>query len=723
MPNVTLFKNSINGEEVQTPVVYISLSQLQEGTDYKVWTDTRSQDETECNVIGLQIYNGVACAQAIQQALVAPDAPNQLIPQVKWKVEERFDATYEGNIYFGYLDAGFEGEYSNLQPSDWPSKWRTKYYKEVTYPNLTRYPATIGGAPYRSRFYIPFTNSSTSLSGVPDIPTWTGRGSYDQTGLYSYDNSKQNTLQVQYFLSNGNTFGVFRTALPSGLTSPDGVYDQYKIITGAFGDHLAAYNMTGEQNKFAARIYGLAGERVDPWRYGLGFDQYYPGVSNLGYPSFPWHSVLEESVSQTYLGMGYIEYNDKKYMGPLIVQFSEEDGTMVYATFNGWEESPFWDKVLQPELPPINWNVPENTSRGGDGAFDYISNATEKTNGENTTTNISLNSFTSMGDAGFTWALFNKANFEKVCKKLRTRTEIGKLLEDGNVINPFEVIKSVHMIPTSTKAVSDYSVERTHLNVAGWLDMDVNYRELTNRRWFYNFGTKRIEGPSKSFLDYPPYTSAKLYLPFIGERAIDVSTFMDGSIEIDYCIDVYTGDCLARVYCTNAKGDITENDFSGNCAWRLPFQTGDTSQAMLSSAVSNGKDIVQGLATKNAQQTITGALSAARDIATTAISGHTTWNNVTGNSSVMGGLGILLEIYYPKLSMPMYYNRLHGYRSDLGGFGGEVFNANGTGFVRLSGMTVFRDTELWDIPDATKGEMDELRELMETGIILPGQIT
>ena len=705
---VILFKNRMDGESITVPLTYIDIGELTEDVDYKIWTAERGEGDNKCKVLGLSINSAVACAQAIGTSL-RPDSPGQLLPQLSWVIEEKYDTVYSGNIYYAHPSAEFEGVYSNLQPEDWINRWRTKYYREQTFPNLTQSPASSGGLPYRATIYVPITNSDDQAgTDIPQIPAWVPRGDYDQTGRYSLDNAAEETLQCQFFLSNGNTFGAYRVVLPENLT---GDYTKYRICSGVFGDHMSAYNMSGRKNKFAARIYGLSGERVDPWRYDMGSNYFYPGMATgkqSGITRPVLHNILEASASQTYLGMGYMVYDEEEYIGTLCVQFNEEDGTMAYITFNAWQDQPFWTKVLQPNSRPINWNVPQNTSRGGDGDYNYSSDNTGKNNGEDSPTNIALNAFGSMSAAGLTWALFTKTEFEKVLTKLRNRNKVGKLLEEGTVINPFEVIKAVHMIPTALRW-EDYTTPRTHLNVAGWLDMDVNYNEILQRRWFYHFKTIQVKASdrSDSFLEWPPYTSAKIFLPFIGARELDVASFMDGQVEVEYCIDAFTGDCLARVYCTNNKGNIIEHDYSGNCAWRIPYQTGDSQQTMVASAISCGKDVVQGIASKNPQQVFNGAKAFATDLATTAIQGHTEWSTATGNSSVMGNLDIILEIYTPKFSMPQYYNRLRGYRSELGGFASGYFDPRG-GFRTAQGFNVFKDVELSSI-SASEGEREEIK--------------
>lgn len=90
-------------------------------------------------------------------------------------------------------------------------------------------------------------------------------------------------------------------------------------------------------------------------------------------------------------------------------------------------------------------------------------------------------------------------------------------------------------------------------------------------------------GPTKSFLDYTPYCSATLYLPFVGQVQLDPSTFMDGSIQIQYHFDVLTGKCVAEVIttCSSRSGngnprEVRYGPYTGDCSVDLPLAIQDS---------------------------------------------------------------------------------------------------------------------------------------------------
>lgn len=53
------------------------------------------------------------------------------------------------------------------------------------------------------------------------------------------------------------------------------------------------------------------------------------------------------------------------------------------------------------------------------------------------------------------------------------------------------------------------------------------------------------------FRDYPPYSTAELYIPFCGTVDIDLAFFIGHSMSIDMYYDIYTGACSAAIYRDN----------------------------------------------------------------------------------------------------------------------------------------------------------------------------
>ena len=62
-------------------------------------------------------------------------------------------------------------------------------------------------------------------------------------------------------------------------------------------------------------------------------------------------------------------------------------------------------------------------------------------------------------------------------------------------------------------------------------------------------------------------TQCEIYLPFIGNNTVNTADIMNKVINLEYRINVITGDCLAIL----KAGDIVVNTFSGNCSFTIPY--------------------------------------------------------------------------------------------------------------------------------------------------------
>ncbi len=62
-------------------------------------------------------------------------------------------------------------------------------------------------------------------------------------------------------------------------------------------------------------------------------------------------------------------------------------------------------------------------------------------------------------------------------------------------------------------------------------------------------------------------TQCEIYLPFIGNNTVNTADIMNKVINLEYRINVITGDCLAIL----KAGGIVVNTFSGNCSFTIPY--------------------------------------------------------------------------------------------------------------------------------------------------------
>lgn len=218
-----------------------------------------------------------------------------------------------------------------------------------------------------------------------------------------------------------------------------------------------------------------------------------------------------------------------------------------------------------------------------------------------------------------------------------------------------------------------------------------------------------------SFLDFEPYTTISIRIPFIGSVPIPTSTCMGGQIKLNYIFDNRNGNLCAQVLCKSKRnletddgdGWVIINQYSGNCA--LPAAiTGNT----------NGGEqkigAITGLASSIASSNY--AVSAS-EIVKLATAKHETqiMGSVHGVSAILQDLTARVIIKRPVDITP-------------GNFYGDDFVADalliqkgiasfGGGQVKdYSGMTV--GYVLGDVPNATDAEKVEIKNLFLGGVIV-----
>ena len=74
-----------------------------------------------------------------------------------------------------------------------------------------------------------------------------------------------------------------------------------------------------------------------------------------------------------------------------------------------------------------------------------------------------------------------------------------------------------------------------------------------------------------SYLAMPPYTTASLYLPFVGNIPLDLDVIApDQTFKLSYTVDVITGDILYKI--SKMTGDVVST-YQGNCATKIPLSS------------------------------------------------------------------------------------------------------------------------------------------------------
>lgn len=207
-----------------------------------------------------------------------------------------------------------------------------------------------------------------------------------------------------------------------------------------------------------------------------------------------------------------------------------------------------------------------------------------------------------------------------------------------------------------------------------------------------------------SFLDYAPYCSAMLYLPFIGSVGIDVNTISSGSIAVRYTFDLISGNCIAQVRTVDRDGSaIIYGTYAGNAAYKYPISGNDNGGFAVLGAAA-------GIATAGLAVAATGGSAA--PLAASIVSGAAASisaehhlqqaGSLPANTAALGDLRIYLVITRPAYLTPDDYESIKGYPA---GDGHTVGSYSGllSGELHAESIVGATDSEKQEIESAFRG--------------------
>ena len=195
-------------------------------------------------------------------------------------------------------------------------------------------------------------------------------------------------------------------------------------------------------------------------------------------------------------------------------------------------------------------------------------------------------------------------------------------------------------------------VGRTDTKVAGLEINDYNaVLDLGSCTFFQYFG---------NFLDYEPFTTASLYIPYVGIVPISTADFMGQTISCKMVVDITTGSCTAVVFANNIPM-IYKN---GNIGVEIPMtgtNSAEYASRIMGGLTSGAADVALGASSKSVGQVVSGVGS----IVDSALSVNNTMYNTAGSSSPACGLWQPQNCYFiiqrPVPIVPENYGHTVGY--------------------------------------------------------------
>lgn len=266
--------------------------------------------------------------------------------------------------------------------------------------------------------------------------------------------------------------------------------------------------------------------------------------------------------------------------------------------------------------------------------------------------------------------------------------------------SPIGGILSLHRVPVIAPTVGTVS----SVTIAGQQYPVGSAQLVSDNIVTIDFGAIEIPEISGSFLDYSPYCSAMLYLPFIGAVGIDINAISDGYIAVRYTFDLISGNCIAQVLTIDRdRSSIIYGTYPGNAAYKYPISGNDNGGFAVLGAAA-------GIATAGLSLAATGGSAA--PLAASIVSGAATSisaehhlqqaGTLPANTAALGDLRVYLVITRPAYLTPDHYVDVKGYPA---GDGHTVGSYTGllAGELHAESITGATDAEKQEIESAFRG--------------------
>lgn len=205
-----------------------------------------------------------------------------------------------------------------------------------------------------------------------------------------------------------------------------------------------------------------------------------------------------------------------------------------------------------------------------------------------------------------------------------------------------------------------------------------------------------------NFLDYPPYTSVSIYIPFIGIVPIDGNMVVGRTIRIYGAVDVIGGTIHYNVFVqTPSKEWSLIGSYEGKCGVDIPLAL-DNSMQNSTNILKMAADVTMGICTKNPSS----LLNVGNGIFTEPI------NNLgaqTTNTTYYNPNRCALIIQSAIGFVPDNYGKTVGY----------IWSKSAK-LSELSGLTICKNPRIGNFDDnaPTDSEREEIYSLLQSGVII-----
>lgn len=270
--------------------------------------------------------------------------------------------------------------------------------------------------------------------------------------------------------------------------------------------------------------------------------------------------------------------------------------------------------------------------------------------------------------------------------------------------NPIDGLIDLRLYPFDVVSKSGGSGSAGNI-VVGRTDTGISGVIVNNYNAIIDLGSCVFTQKFKNFLDYEPYTTASLYIPYVGIVPIPTAQFSGQNVSCKLIVDITTGSCTAVVFCNNIPM-IYKNGTIGVDIPMTATNSANYASRIIGGLTSGSVDIAMGAATGNPTSVISGL----GEITNAAMGVNNTMYNTAGSSAPSCSLWQPQNCYFviqkPVPIVPDNYGHNVGF----------ACNYQAT-LSSLSGFTCCYNPDVSTIA-ATEEEKQELEQLLKSGVYL-----
>ena len=276
-------------------------------------------------------------------------------------------------------------------------------------------------------------------------------------------------------------------------------------------------------------------------------------------------------------------------------------------------------------------------------------------------------------------------------------TNIPNVIEMYNNAQLINYIIDCHIIPVTPTVGASQAIK------IGYRTMNQLAPKVTSDYVDCDCGTINIGEYYRNFIDYGPYTQAKLFLPFVGFVPIEPELFQSGELKVVYRFNVIDGSFMAFVLSTSSKSRLYQSvigQWGGNACVHVPI-TGINYSNMVSGIAAGASAVVAEIGKGSLIGTADAALNTAA--AAPALQSSNGYNATTSFLSVRTPY-LMIERSVSHYSQG--YGHEQGYPSEITADWSTLSGYTESDAIHLEGL------------GATEEEMKEIASLLAAGVIL-----